>query len=724
MAEHADDISGIPQTAPDQAVDRTDKPEPLQSDVNLHKRIAKTIRADRKFHEKAFARMRLSMKVALRGRTDDWSEKNYTANIIGRHIKQKTAALYAKNPKAVARRRETLDFTVWDEDQQSLMVAFQTLQAAQQMAQPQATTAQDPNTGIHHIVPPLAPALPPGFQQAQAVVADFQQGMARRQYIKKIGKTLEVLFAQSLREQKPLDFKSSIKQMVRRAATTCVGYIEVGFQREYGPRPGMTEKLADARARLDHLRKLQQDQAEGEIEIDDAETAELERSLADLEQQPEIVLREGLIFDFPQSTRVIPDSLCKSLIGFVGARHLTIEYLFTKDEVREMFDVDIGRLYTKYTSDGRSTSSDDGNGQAELPFGGDDGDKKDDGLCCVWKYYDKPSGLVYYLCDGYEGFLRDPAAPDVFVEDFWPVYALTFNAVESEDELFPPSDVELALSMQKEHNRSRQGKREHREFARPRSFGRKGLLDDEDHEKLRSTEPFTFTELNTDVPIDQVLMFPKVPGVDPNLYDVNEVWSDMQVVLGGQEAQYGGVSKSTATEAAIASNSSSSSDGSSIDDLDSFLTAVARASGQILLKEMSPEKVAEIAGPGAVWPEMSLADIANELFLEVEAGSTGKPNQAVEMANWEKMLPFLLQMQGIQPTWLARETLRRLDDRMDLTDALSDGLASIVAQNRMATTAQPGADPANAPEAQGGQQGPAAPAGPSGTGPAFGSNQV
>jgi hypothetical protein len=28
--------------------------------------------------------------------------KNYTANIAGRHVKQKTAALYAKNPKAVA----------------------------------------------------------------------------------------------------------------------------------------------------------------------------------------------------------------------------------------------------------------------------------------------------------------------------------------------------------------------------------------------------------------------------------------------------------------------------------------------------------------------------------------------------------------------------------------------------------------------------------------------
>jgi hypothetical protein len=45
-----------------------------------------------------------------------------------------------------------------------------------------------------------------------------------------------------------------------------------------------------------------------------------------------------------------------------------------------------------------------------------------------------------------------------------------------------------------------------------------------------------------------------------------------------------------------------------------------------------------------VWPHLSLADIADELFLEVEAGSTGKPNQAIEINNWKKMLPFLIQL--------------------------------------------------------------------------------
>jgi hypothetical protein len=34
--------------------------------------------------------------------------------------------------------------------------------------------------------------------------------------------------------------------------------------------------------------------------------------------------------------------------------------------------------------------------------------------------------------------------------------------------------------------------------------------------------------------------------------------------------------------------------------------------------------VLKIVGRGAVWPQVSLAEIAGEVFLEVEAGSTGQ----------------------------------------------------------------------------------------------------
>jgi hypothetical protein len=697
----------------------TDKP-----DSQLVKRLQKIIKSDRTYHEKAFERMRRDMFVTTHGRDTTWSEKNYTSNIAGRHVKQKTAALYAKNPKATARRRETLDFAIWDERPESLEAALMMLHQVMQLQQMAASMPPevDPLTGA---LVPVQPPLPPGAVEAQELLADFQQGMEKRELIGKIGKTLEILFSQAMREQKPVDFRTGMKQCVRRGCTTGVGYVELGFQREYGPRPGLTQQLTDARTRLDHLRRLTKEAAEGEIDPDDPEMEELERSVAALQQEPEIVLREGLIFDFPQSTKVIPDKRCRSLVGFIGARHLTIEYLFTAAEVEEMFEgIDLKKDYTSYGPEGKLDSDTSANIVADEEENSTA--ERDAGMVCVWKHYDKPSGMVYYLADGHPNFLRPPAPPDVFVEDFWPVYALTFNAMENEKELFPPSDVTLILPMQEEYNRSRQGKREHRMAARPRWTWKEGGLQEEDIEQFKKAQPFDVfkTSIDPQTKLEDVLEIVPVPGVDPNLYDTNEIMSDLQVVAGTQEAIYGGLAKATATESAIAANSSASSDGSSIDDLDAFLTVIARSSGQILLKEMSEEKVRTVVGPGAMWPHMTLAQIADEIFLEVEAGSTGKPNQAVELNNWERAMPFLIQLPNIPPMWLAREYLRRLDDRMDLTGALTEGLPSIVAMN---ANKQPGTgDPATDPAAQGpegGNNGPQPP-GQTGSDPAFGSNQV
>lgn len=722
-----EDDNGAPTPdATEAPANKDGRPPASPQEKALAAEIITNIKADKRHHAKAFTRMRRDMHMAVWGSDKEWGEERYRANIAGRHVKQKTAALYAKNPKAVARRRETLDFQIWDENPQSLLLAYQTIQMATMMAEQAQVPQVDPVSGM---VVAAQPQLPPGFEQAYALIEDFQQGYQRRQMLDKIGKTLEILFSNALREQKPVDFKRGMKQTVRRACATCVGYVELGFQRELGPRPGMSEKLADARARLDHLKRLAEELASGEIDDAAAERAELELSVQSLQQEEEIILREGLIVDFPQSTKVIPDLRCKTLEGFVGARHLTIEYSYTVEEVKEMFGVDVGGAHTEYSLN-NGTSNASPNNVFDDDYEWAPPTQKKGGMVCVWKYYDKPSGLVYYVADGYPEFLRPPAPPDVFVEDFWPVYALTFNAVESEDELFPPSDVSLMRDMQKEHNRSRQGKREHRDAARPRWVFANGSFGDEDDTmRLRDLKPFEALGLNIDTQteIGKILQPLPVPGVDPNLYDTNEVFTDTQLVVGAQEAQFGGVSKATATESAIAAGSANSSDGSAIDDLDAFLTVIARASGQILLKECTEDKVREIAGVGAVWPEMSLSEIASELFLEVEAGSSGKPNQAIEISNWERLLPFIMQTPGFDPNWIAKETVRRLDDRLDFTEAFAAGMPSIVAQNgaagMMPGQADPGADP-NAQGSEGAQNAPAAPGGPGGSGPAFGSNQV
>src|SRR5262245_31248508 len=84
--------------------------EVSESEKALVKSIQKCIKVDKEFFATAFKTMREDMYVARTGRIPGWAETNYVANLCGRHVKQKTAALYAKNPKVVARRRETMDF--------------------------------------------------------------------------------------------------------------------------------------------------------------------------------------------------------------------------------------------------------------------------------------------------------------------------------------------------------------------------------------------------------------------------------------------------------------------------------------------------------------------------------------------------------------------------------------------------------------------------------------
>jgi hypothetical protein len=657
-------------------------------DELLVKKLLKRIDADKKHHKKAFEQMRVDMEYARLGACKSWvTGKNYTANITGRHIRQQVSSLYAKNPKAIARRRPRLDFQVWDENEQTLLMAMQLVQEAQ--ATMQGAMAADPvGTAMQ---PPMLP--PPEVMQAQALIQDFQDGMAERQTVEKIGETLDVLFAYFMGEQKPVDFKTGMKQLVRRVCTTGVGYVELGFQRQIEQDEVVVGKIADVRGQLAHIKALMREaQDSDDSDAQKAREHELALSLQSLQDQEYLVLREGLVFDFPESTHVFPDKRTRNLTGFVGGRWLTIQYLYSPEEVLGLFGVDLGCGFSPYTQDGQKADR-----QASRE------DEEVEEHACVFKHYDRQSGMAYYMCDGYKGFLRAPAPPDVYVEDFWPVYALTFNEGEDDEELFPPSDVALLRDMQDEYNRSRQGKREHRRAARPRFATRRGSLDDESKEKLAAADPFDVVEVNAQSdPFDiarEIQAIP-VPGVDPNLYDVGEIYSDMQLVVGTSPTGVGASSKGeTATGEALAEDSRAQAADSSSDDLDAFLSAVARASGQVLLREMSPESVMKIAGRGAVWPPLTLEDIAGEVSF---------------------------QMGKIDPMWLAKESLKRLDDRLDLTDALGEQYLPIVAMSRMAGS-QMGSDPGAAPDQQGGQgaaNGAPAPSTPAGGERGMGANNV
>jgi hypothetical protein len=655
------------------------EPEPARA--ALVKRWLDDIASARKHWAPDYARMRRNMAFAggkqLPGQRAD--DPRYKVNLVQRVLKSTVASLYAKNPTVVHKRRSTLDFKLWDGRTESVVQAQQTLELAAQLG-------QDPNAAAL----PLAQQILVAATEAQELLADIQQGVERRKMIDKVGKTLVACLKYYLSEGDP-SFKTLMKQMIRRARTTGVGYVKVGFQREMELSDAQQSKLTDHAERLATIGRLTADLQDGELDEADASAAELELAIAAIRSEPEKIVREGLVYSFPKSTSIIPSVSTEKLMGWVGSEWIAEEIMLTPDRIKEVYGVDIGKSFTAYRTIEGS------------PAGGETRRIADrtKGLACVYHVYDKATGMELVVCEGYPDFLREPGSPPVFIEPFFPVFAITFNDMEDEGRLFPDSDVENLMSPQKEFNRSKEAQRQHRIANRPLYVSAKGSFEEDEVKTLSSYPAHSVIELNgleKGRPASDLLQPVQKIGIDPNLYETNTIFEDMQRVTGNQEANLGGLSGGTATESSIAESSRQGGLGLDSDDLDDMLTALFRASGQILLTELDAQTVLEIAGQGAVWPELTRAEVAKELWLETKAGSSGRPNQAQEAARFERLAPLLIQVPGVSPRWLAERAILIADDDADLDEAISEGLPSIAAANAVR---QLGAGGPNDPNAQG-----------------------
>lgn len=645
-------------------------------------------------HDGAFRRMREDMRFA---RGLQWpgqtkiEDDRYVANIVQRHLKQREAALYAKNPKAVAHRRKTLDYALWDGDPNTLMQAQQTMMQAQQVQmQAQQTGAMPP------------PELMQQIQQAQALLQDYQQGQQRRTQLDNMAKTLEIVWQHQIGEQQP-PFKASMKHLVRRTLTTGVGYQKLGYHRFEEYRPEDVDRVTDLTEQIAALEAMTAKQQDEDADQDDtrAELAELQDLLRKVTQEQEVFMREGLDFDYPRSTSIIPDLDCRALQGFVGARWIAQEFMLTTDQVREVYGKRIDKDYTPYSAEGKEMGR-----EAFEPDHTGSQKAGHDPRAVVWEIWDKHHGQTFTVCQGHPAFLIEPKTPDVHIEQFWPFFVLAFNGLEDDESLFPPSDVRLIRHQQQEMNLMRQRLREHRDASRPGHVSPSGRMTDKDKGQLANRSAHDVIEIhglaeNDDV--RRILQPIPVNPIDPNQYEVASLQDDIYKVVGTQEAVMGGTSGATATETSIAESSRLSSIGSNVDDLDDHLTYLAKAASHLVLVEMRAERVTEIAGRGAVWPQLSAGEVAQDLWLEVRAGSSGRPNKAAEIQNLERLLPFFMQVPGVRPKWLLDQLVERLDDRIDPADAFDPMLPAMAAMNRQAEVSRGGEE--EDPNAQGGEGG-------------------
>ena len=116
---------------------------------------------------------------------------------------------------------------------------------------------------------------------------------------------------------------------------------------------------------------------------------------------------------------------------------------------------------------------------------------------------------------------------------------------------------------------------------------------------------------------------------------------------------------------------------------------------EVATQECPLSWVVRVCGQGAFWlgpndqtnaPPMDVEDVLTMVEVTIDAGSTGKPNFAADKANWATILPLLEQsLQKIRMAQMSdpgmatalenilKETLHRMDDRLDIDDFIPQG---------------------------------------------------
>lgn len=627
-------------------------------------------------HKDAFKRMEEARQLAAWGAGKEWVEGRYTANIIGAHIQAASASLYASNPTCIATPKRMLDFAVWDGSQETLMAAQSSLMAIQAVA-----------SGM-----PLDPNMPPPTMEAgmaQEILQDYQEGNLRRQLRVGTATTLQA----AIQDTWDLEFKLALQHAVRRSLTCGVAYARPDLYRTTSRDPHVFAKISDTRTQIAHIeakmRAIEADSQAAPLDPENSRLEDLRRNVEALEAQAETVEREGVEYSFPDSDALIIDPECTSLLDFAGAKWVAERIKgMNRQKILESYRVDIA-INDKSGIPGTGPSvvtADTTVGQSPAANIDHTANDDDEAEVAVYEVWHKPSRTRFTVCDGHAGYLEEPREPDSYTSRFWPWIPIVFNDHDMpKDEIFPPSDVMLLRDAQEDINNARQGIREHRRANRPMLVAAPGVTDEELTSVIQ-LPAFTILRLNSFQPgskVGDLLQPMPVAPIDPQVYDTSFLIKDIEVVGGSQQAHLGAVAGSTATENAIAAESRESGVNEDRGGLDDALSILARTVGEIMLDSLHAETIIKMVGPGAVWPEISRRQIADELQISIRAGSAGRPNKAMAVANMERIIPYLQLVPGVSPEWLARKMIELLEADIDLDEAMAPGLPSIATINEI-----------------------------------------
>lgn len=499
--------------------------------------------------------------------------------------------------------------------------------------------------------------------------------------------TLELVLNRSFSDA---GLKAIAKQMLRSIQTSRIAVVKLSYQHHRAEDPIIRDKIVDAQERLASVRARTQKIAEGvqgssehtytpeELEF---EEQQLQLEVNSLNEDIEVLVGEGLRLSYIRVDDFRLDPNIDDLVRYREARWMGHVDYQTPDEVRQEFGVTEEQLkdFTKYKRTvagiprrmGEEISSTP-DGAAEILHGGE--------LIAVNELWDKRTRSFYTWAEGGKDWLRPPETPKKLGERWYPFFVLGFNWLDGEE--WPLSDVELLMELGKEYEETRVMQKRHRRLSAPHYIGDKSRIKRNDVETFRDAALGEIALINAaGSPVDQVFKAAEHPPMRPEVYDTLPIRHDIEWISGTTDAQKGSIiTPKTATEAQIQAAGLGERVGEKRDTLEECLTEMSQFSAELVLLNMSKQKVYRIAGLNAVWPDVNKQQLYTMVEVEIRAGSLGKPDQQQEIENWSQILPLILQQiqfimqlrtMGVPDNenpyvQVLLETLSRFDERIDL----------------------------------------------------------
>lgn len=475
---------------------------------------------------------------------------------------------------------------------------------------------------------------------------------------KLLGETIEICVQSSVRSA---GLKKKAKKAVRSSLVSRLGFVKAGYQsltREHEPvlenkRLTLQDQLEQLAVTLDEINSGDTSGEELEarkIEYD-AHLASVQQQMESVQEAQATIVSEGVVLDYIPMENMRWDSSVDAdemRNGDWIAQFTTM----STDEAKilaELSDDEDGKKrlssWNKIKSEASKRNMD------HSPDSDSDVDQtKSHGdanvmYVRVWERWDRKSNSRYSWVEGDTEFLEDPVPIKHVGGHFYPYFALGLYWLDGE--MWPTSMVEMITPLQIEYDELRKQLKDHRRAALPYTIFDSTMVNGKDLQvSVTNAGARDIVGINANgQPLNQVFFpGPAVP-LNPAMYDTGSIQYDLQLVSGLQDADRGAITTAkTATEANIQESGKANRTAEAVDEIEDWLTDIYSYCSNLCLMHMSIEKVYEIAGENAVWPETDEVRqrTINGFNLKIKAGSTGRPDKRVEIENWFSNLDSLM----------------------------------------------------------------------------------